>query len=99
MYLICLQWYYEIHGKLTWLVLVGDPAARSHRVKQFAAHKGVQRPRSLRWTPPLHFSRDAVSLRAAANTLACKLSANRYTTRAHPNETHIARGTGGGRTR
>ena len=27
----------EVYGKLTWLVLGGDPAARSHRVEQFTA--------------------------------------------------------------
>ena len=26
-----------LHDKLTWLVLGGDPAARSHRVEQFTA--------------------------------------------------------------
>ena len=27
----------QTYGKLTWLVLGGDPAARSHRVEQFTA--------------------------------------------------------------
>ncbi len=28
---------FSCHSKLTWLVLGGDPAARSHRVEQFTA--------------------------------------------------------------
>ena len=30
-----------ISSKLTWLVLGGDPAARSHRVEQFIALRGL----------------------------------------------------------
>ena len=42
-------------SKLTWLVLGGDPAARSHRVEQFTACWGLERRRSLRRSRPQQY--------------------------------------------
>ena len=61
-------------GKLTWLVLGGDSAARSHRIEQFTAFEACNALGASDGIIHSRISHEAVSLRASANVVGSTLS-------------------------